>query len=404
MSVLLDSSTARPTLAEQRAVGDRLRPLLPAAGLLLRDVRAGRPDPQLARPVRPDDVGADRQQRDRDRRAGRLPGRRSARRPTPSRSARSRTDQELLLGLGSTVGIVAQLLILIPYLRAVGYRYRPRFDFRHTGLGHTFRLGVWTVLFVIVNQAAYVVVVRLASGGTAGRRRRHRHHDLLRRVPDRDGAALDHHGLAGHRDPAAALGAGRRQRPRRRWRAPWSSTLRTALVGDRPVRGAAAGDRRPTSPTCSGDTGPAPTSTTASCRPCRCSAAACVFFTVHYLMLRGFYALEPTRTVFWIQCGVAATNIVVAVVLVGQRRRRGHLTGAGARLHRGVRRRLGAVVRRAPRAGSAGWARPGPLSASCGRLVIAVAASTAAALGVAVALALLDRATHTGWCPPASPP
>ena len=42
-----------------------------------------------------------------------------------------------------------------------------------------------------------------------------------------------------------------------------------------------------------------------------------VFFTVHYLMLRGFYALERTRTVFWIQCAVSATNIVVALVLVG---------------------------------------------------------------------------------------
>ena len=43
-----------------------------------------------------------------------------------------------------------------------------------------------------------------------------------------------------------------------------------------------------------------------------------MFFTVHYLMLRGFYALERTRTVFWIQCAVAATNIVVAVLLVGR--------------------------------------------------------------------------------------
>ena len=34
-----------------------------------------------------------------------------------------------------------------------------------------------------------------------------------------------------------------------------------------------------------------------------------VFFTVHYLMLRGFYALERTRTVFFIQCAVGATNI-----------------------------------------------------------------------------------------------
>ncbi len=76
-------------------------------------------------------------------------------------------QQETLLGIGSTLGIAAQLLVLVPYLRSAGIRYRPRFDFRGAGLGQTMRLGVWTVLFVIVNQIAYVVVVRLASNGTA---------------------------------------------------------------------------------------------------------------------------------------------------------------------------------------------------------------------------------------------
>ena len=65
-----------------------------------------------------------------------------------------------------------------------------------------------------------------------------------------------------------------------------------------------------------------------------------LFFTVHYLTLRGFYALERNRTVFWIQCVVAVVNIAVAVVLVREHQRRGHLAGAGARLHRGVRRGL----------------------------------------------------------------
>ena len=44
-------------------------------------------------------------------------------------------------------------------------------------------------------------------------------------------------------------------------------------------------------------------------------APGLVLFTAHYLVLRGFYALERTRTVFWVQCAVAATNIVLAVVL-----------------------------------------------------------------------------------------
>ena len=41
-----------------------------------------------------------------------------------------------------------------------------------------------------------------------------------------------------------------------------------------------------------------------------------LFFTFHYLVLRGFYALELNRTVFFVQCLVAATNIVAAVALV----------------------------------------------------------------------------------------
>ena len=41
-----------------------------------------------------------------------------------------------------------------------------------------------------------------------------------------------------------------------------------------------------------------------------------VVFTVHYLMLRGFYALEQTRAVFAIQCAVSATNVLAAVLLV----------------------------------------------------------------------------------------
>src|SRR3546814_7851568 len=43
------------------------------------------------------------------------------------------------------------------------------------------------------------------------------------------------------------------------------------------------------------------------------------FFTVHYLMLRGFYSLERTRTVFWVQCVIAIVNITLALVLVHSR-------------------------------------------------------------------------------------
>jgi putative peptidoglycan lipid II flippase len=44
-------------------------------------------------------------------------------------------------------------------------------------------------------------------------------------------------------------------------------------------------------------------------------AVGLFFFTTHYLVLRGFYALEQNRRVFFIQCVVSATNVVAAVAL-----------------------------------------------------------------------------------------
>ena len=108
-----DAALPRPGYFEPDAerparVDRRLRPLVPAAGLLLRHVRAGRAGPQRARPLRADDVGADRQQRHLGRGAGRLPRRLRHRRRAPRSAAGSRTGQEVLLGLGSTLGIVVQ--------------------------------------------------------------------------------------------------------------------------------------------------------------------------------------------------------------------------------------------------------------------------------------------------------
>ncbi len=116
-------------------------------------------------------------------RARDLPGRLRPGHRAPSWSARSPRGQELLLGLGSTLGIVAQFadpgaLPAAPPASASGPASTSAAPASATPCGS----GVWTVLFVIVNQIAYTVVVRLASGGTAAaaaRRRRHRLHDLL---------------------------------------------------------------------------------------------------------------------------------------------------------------------------------------------------------------------------------
>jgi putative peptidoglycan lipid II flippase len=224
------------------------------------------------------------------------------------------SDQELLLGLGSTLGIVVQLLVLLPYVRAAGIRLRPRFDLRGTGLGQTLRLGTWTVLFVLANQVAYFVVTRLANSGTADA------------ASDGTGNTIYSTAFLVVMVPHSIITVSLATAilPRLSQRAAdgdlagvassLASTMRSALAVVLPFAallplvatdvarlisyGKAADSYENFVPTLS------------------LFGPAIVFFTVHYLVLRGFYAVEGNRTVFYIQCAVSATNIVVGVVLV----------------------------------------------------------------------------------------
>ncbi|SCF81099.1 putative peptidoglycan lipid II flippase [Streptomyces sp. Cmuel-A718b] len=68
-----------------------------------------------------------------------------------------------LLGWGTTAGIAVQTLALIPALRAAKFRWRPRFDWRGSGLTRPVRAAGWLVLLVLTNQLAYWVVTRLST-------------------------------------------------------------------------------------------------------------------------------------------------------------------------------------------------------------------------------------------------
>ncbi|MFF8442607.1 murein biosynthesis integral membrane protein MurJ [Streptomyces californicus] len=75
-----------------------------------------------------------------------------------------------LLGIGTLLGLVVQALAMLPYLRETGFRFRPRFDWKGHGLGKTVKLAKWTVLFVLANQAGVLVVTQLstAAGAASG--------------------------------------------------------------------------------------------------------------------------------------------------------------------------------------------------------------------------------------------
>jgi putative peptidoglycan lipid II flippase len=223
------------------------------------------------------------------------------------------SGQQLLLGLGSTLGIAAQAAVLIPFLRASGYRFRPRFDFKHTGLGKTFRLAKWTLGFVLVTQAALVVVSKLASSATVGGK----------------GA-----GLTAYSNAYAM------------WILPHSLitvSLATAMLPTA-SRLAAAGDL----PAVASETMRAIRLAVTALLPAAVAflvlglplahlvfgfgqgakdasfvggalmalAVGLVPFTVQYVCLRAFYALEDTRTTFFLQCLIAGTNVVLGIAAV----------------------------------------------------------------------------------------
>ncbi|MFF2750136.1 murein biosynthesis integral membrane protein MurJ [Kitasatospora sp. NPDC058048] len=77
---------------------------------------------------------------------------------------RSFDERDLtVLGAGTTAGVVAQGLVLLPCLRAAGVRLRPRWDWRRAGLGEPLRAAGWTLLLVLADQAGYWVVTRLST-------------------------------------------------------------------------------------------------------------------------------------------------------------------------------------------------------------------------------------------------
>lgn len=75
------------------------------------------------------------------------------------------TERDLmLLGFGTTAGIVAQALVLIVALHRAGFRFRPRFGVRNTGLGEAARAAIWTFAYTGITQIGFLVTTKLATG------------------------------------------------------------------------------------------------------------------------------------------------------------------------------------------------------------------------------------------------
>jgi putative peptidoglycan lipid II flippase len=230
--------------------------------------------------------------------------------PAQLTSASITETQVLVLGIGVTLGIVAQTVALLPALRATGLHLRLRFDVRGTGLGHAARLARWTLFYVVCNQLVLIVVVQLATGT---------HHEqdypsytyafLLWQLPHAVVAVSVITALLPAMSHAAADGRidELRRQLDRGLRLAISVLVPASvafLVLGRPIAILVFGHGR----TSIGD---------ARLIGTLLAVFACglVAFSAYQLQLRAFYALQDTRTPAIINIAVNATTVVIDLIL-----------------------------------------------------------------------------------------
>ncbi|MFE4372541.1 murein biosynthesis integral membrane protein MurJ [Streptomyces sp. NPDC056835] len=230
----------------------------------------------------------------------------------PDRVEDITATQVRLLGLGTTAGIVVQALALIPFVRAAGFRFRPRFDWRGTGLGKSVHAAKWTLLFVLVNQVALTVVTNFANA-------------------------------ADQELPHAGAGYSAYMYAQTIWILPQSIITVSLVTAMLPRMSKAAAEGR--IPDLRADLSQALRVTgvvivpagflflalgpqisnllfahgaadTASAQPLghmlQAFGLGLIPFSAQYLLLRGFYAFEDTRTPFLMAAWIAAVNIALA--------------------------------------------------------------------------------------------
>jgi putative peptidoglycan lipid II flippase len=88
----------------------------------------------------------------------------------PPSLARITAGETLVLGVGTTLGVVAMTLCLVPPLMRLGWRFRWSFAPRHPAVRRAARLGFWALGYAGGYQLGLVVVLLLANrveGGVA---------------------------------------------------------------------------------------------------------------------------------------------------------------------------------------------------------------------------------------------
>jgi putative peptidoglycan lipid II flippase len=84
-----------------------------------------------------------------------------------------RTPQDIgagevqLLGIGTTLGIALQTVAMWPSMRRVGFRWRPRFDFRREEVAEIGRMSGWMFFYILATQLSLVTTTIVSNDAGA---------------------------------------------------------------------------------------------------------------------------------------------------------------------------------------------------------------------------------------------
>ncbi len=217
----------------------------------------------------------------------------------------------VVLGLGTTAGIVAMTLVLLPALRRAGVRLRWRPEWRNPALRTLVRLSGWTLGYVVTNQLLLLVLLTLMNGTEEGAVSAYTYAWLFFQLP----YGLFAVSIMTTFTPELSTHASRGDLPAYRLR--FAQGLRSVLLVMVPT---VAGYLVLATPIVSvllerGEFGATSVDTTVTVLAWL--AVALPGYTVFLYTMRGFTAFRDTRTPFLLNLGESVLNAVLALALVG---------------------------------------------------------------------------------------
>ncbi|MGV1004416.1 MAG: murein biosynthesis integral membrane protein MurJ [Candidatus Nanopelagicales bacterium] len=240
--------------------------------------------------------------------------------PTAAHGESLTGRQTAWLGVGSTLAVVAQSLLLVPYVRATGYNFRPRFDWRGVGLGKAGGLAAWTLGLLAANQVTMIVQSRLTTqanvlatqeglpvAGIATYQKAY----LIFFLPH----SIITVSLVTALLPAlsrVAHGGSLTQVANS-----LTATIRTAIALVVPIMAVLL----PSSPYVAGLLFGYGAASQGAAQQIGTTVGmmlvGLVPFSIYFVLLRGWYAIEDTRTPFYLSCALNGFNVLFALALFG---------------------------------------------------------------------------------------